>query len=365
MKRKISIITIMCLVVALCPTTVKAVPKLKLSDKNISVQVGKTKVLKVKNTRQKARWSIKSGKKNIKLKAKKRTSVKIYGVKKGTAKVQCKLGKKKLVCKVKVLQAKNVANENANPTLETPRGTHIPTENRLMAEPLKLDESATKEEDGSRIIHPYGNDIHYFFGSSIRRSDIEQITFTDSNVAPQNVIGTMDLSEKQNGSVMAWYIDSDRNGAYEVTIGQEGGVVANPNSSYLFSDIAKGETKKKIILRGMKHFYTDEVVDMSKMFLRFGMNGNKAWGLNLGDYFNTSKVTNMSQMFAYMGAYNTSIQGVHLFLGKSFNGTHIQECQTPFVNCDAYIYVPSTAMKEWIINVQMPGWANDGRITVD
>ena len=43
---------------------------------------------------------------------------------------------------------------------------------------------------------------------------------------------------------------------------------------------------------------------------------------------------------------------------------YIQEGQTPFANCDAYIYVPSIAIKEWIINVQMPGWTDDGRIMV-
>ena len=43
-----------------------------------------------------------SGKKNIRLTAKKKTSVKVKAVKAGKAKISCKIGKKKLVCKVSV-----------------------------------------------------------------------------------------------------------------------------------------------------------------------------------------------------------------------------------------------------------------------
>ena len=63
---------------------------------------GKTAALKVKKTSKKAKWSIVSGKKNIRLTAKKKTSVKVKAVKVGKAKISCKIGKKKLICKVSV-----------------------------------------------------------------------------------------------------------------------------------------------------------------------------------------------------------------------------------------------------------------------
>ena len=72
------------------------------------------------------------------------------------------------------------------------------------------------------------------FGTDIWRTDIEQIIISDSNKVPKEALGQFDLSEKQNGSVMAWYTDKDNDGKYEMTIGQNGGVVANVNSSYLF-----------------------------------------------------------------------------------------------------------------------------------
>ena len=74
----------------------------KLSAKKLTMKVGKTAALKVKKTSKKAKWSIVSGKKNIRLTAKKKTSVKVKAVKAGKAKISCKIGKKKLVCKVSV-----------------------------------------------------------------------------------------------------------------------------------------------------------------------------------------------------------------------------------------------------------------------
>ena len=56
----------------------------------------------------------------------------------------------------------------------------------------------------------------------------------------EGVLGSMDLLERQNKSVMAWYVDGDRDGGYEMTIGQEGGVVANP-----YSRTTKHEKKGK------------------------------------------------------------------------------------------------------------------------
>ena len=74
----------------------------KLSAKKLTMKVGKTAAFKVKKTSKIAKWSIVSGKKNIRLTAKKKTSVKVKAVKAGKAKISCKIGKKKLVCKVSV-----------------------------------------------------------------------------------------------------------------------------------------------------------------------------------------------------------------------------------------------------------------------
>ena len=101
--KNIAMILTLALTAGLCQTAAPsqaATPK--LSTKNLTMKVGKTAALKVKKTSKKAKWSIVSGKKNIRLTAKKKTSVKVKAVKAGKAKISCKIGKKKLICKVTV-----------------------------------------------------------------------------------------------------------------------------------------------------------------------------------------------------------------------------------------------------------------------
>ena len=101
--KNIVMILTLALTAGLCQTAAPsqaATPK--LSTKKLTIKVGKTAALKVKKTSKKAKWSIVSGKKNIRLTAKKKTSVKVKAVKVGKAKISCKIGKKKLVCKVSV-----------------------------------------------------------------------------------------------------------------------------------------------------------------------------------------------------------------------------------------------------------------------
>lgn len=91
--------------VGVTSTPADAKSKIKLSTTRVSLNGGASKTIKIKGTKKKVKWSVVSGKKNIKLKNKKKTSVKIVGVKRGTAKVQAKLGKKKYICRVTVRKA--------------------------------------------------------------------------------------------------------------------------------------------------------------------------------------------------------------------------------------------------------------------
>ena len=75
---------------------VSAAKKVSLSTKKLTVTKGKSKTLKVKNTKKKVKWKILSGKKYISLKKKGKVAVSVKGKKKGTAKVQATVGKKKL-----------------------------------------------------------------------------------------------------------------------------------------------------------------------------------------------------------------------------------------------------------------------------
>ncbi len=362
--KQMAILLATAITVSLCQPSVDTLAaSVKLSKLKIKITQGKTTTLKMKGTKKKAKWTIKSGKKYIKLQKKRRASVKIKAVKPGTAKVQCKVGKKKLVCKVTV-RAKNkkqttqhTPQEAVQPTLvpsrtpsqtteptAVPIRTHAPTEDRLMKEPVKSTLLPTTDENGFPINYVGGARCYYFFGSDISRTRIEEVRFADKIEIPSDVIGSMDLSERQNGSVMAWYTDQDLDNYYEMVIAQEGGVVANPNSSYLLCDIGW--------VTGLEHLDTSNVTDMSYMFCGFGYMHSKQqgnWCLDLGDCFDTSNVEKMDSMFLEFAP----LQRATLRLGKSFCVDKVTTAIGAFCEAEEGEYdiiVSDTEVRDWIVN---------------
>ena len=343
--KNIAMILTLALTAGLCQTAAPsqaATPK--LSAKKLTMKVGKTAVLKVKKTSKKAKWSIVSGKKNIRLMAKKKTSVKVKAVKAGKAKISCKIGKKKLICKVTVYgpippcvvptQSPTVT-ASATPTAtvaptstptQTPEvtkvlvRTHEPSENRIMAEPAKYTELPSEDENGLPISRYYTNKRYYFFGTDVLRKDIEELTFSSSDKVPEEAVQSFDLSEKQNKSVMAWYTDKDKNGLYEMTIGQDKGVVANSNSAYLCCDVGR--------VNGIENLYTTGVKDMSYMFFQYRADASSEKAeLDLGDNFDTSAVENMDGMFWYTSHMFSAIT---LRLGKAFQFDNVKSSVLAF-----------------------------------
>ena len=343
--KNIAMILTLALTAGLCQTAAPsqaATPK--LSTKKLTMKVGKTAALKVKKTSKKAKWSIVSGKKNIRLTAKKKTSVKVKAVKAGKAKISCKIGKKKLVCKVTVygpippcviptqsptMTASETPTATVEPTstptqtpevTKVPVRTHEPTENRIMAEPAKYTELPSEDENGLPISRYYTNKRYYFFGTDVLRKDIEELTFSSSDKVPEEAVQSFDLSEKQNKSVMAWYTDKDKNGLYEMTIGQDKGVVANSNSAYLCCDVGQVD--------GIENLYTTGVKDMSYMFFQYRADApfEKA-ELDLGDNFDTSAVENMDGMFWYTSHMFSAIT---LRLGKAFQFDNVKSSVLAF-----------------------------------
>ena len=343
--KNIAMILTLALTAGLCQTAAPsqaATPK--LSAKKLTMKVGKTAALKVKKTSKTAKWSIVSGKKNIRLTAKKKTSVKVKAVKVGKAKISCKIGKKKLVCKVTVygpippcviptqsptMTASETPTATVEPTstptqtpevTKVPVRTHEPTENRIMAEPAKYTELPSEDENGLPISRYYTNKRYYFFGTDVLRKDIEELTFSSSDKVPEEAVQSFDLSEKQNKSVMAWYTDKDKNGLYEMTIGQDKGVVANSNSAYLCCDVGQVD--------GIENLYTTGVKDMSYMFFQYRADApfEKA-ELDLGDNFDTSAVENMDGMFWYTSHMFSAIT---LRLGKAFQFDNVKSSVLAF-----------------------------------
>ena len=129
MRRKIAVLLVFVLAFTMMPQNVLAAKKkVKLSKKSVTVTVGKTVKVKLKNNKKKVKWTVVSGKKNVKLSKKKKTGVTIHGKKAGKAKVQAKVGKKKFVCKVTVKKAGTNQNADKNNGKKTAKPTVKPTE---------------------------------------------------------------------------------------------------------------------------------------------------------------------------------------------------------------------------------------------
>ena len=112
-KRLLSAILAFILAFAMIPATqVSAAKKVALSSTKVTVVVGKTKVIKIKNTTKAVKWSIKSGKSYVSISKKDKKSVTVKGNKAGTAKIQATVGSKKLICTVVVKKANTSAYEN-------------------------------------------------------------------------------------------------------------------------------------------------------------------------------------------------------------------------------------------------------------
>ena len=153
-----------------------------------------------------------------------------------------------------------------------------------------------------------------FFNGKIAREKIERIEFLPTLDVVEGAIGYWDASLEQNGTVIASYLDTDKNGLYELYIGGIGKVNAPSNSAYLFryfTNLTKIDfnkyfnTSNATNMRGMfsncniltkldlSNFDTSNVEDMSGMFQLCKTLTN----LNIST-FNTSNVTNMSIMFS-------------------------------------------------------------------
>ncbi len=129
-----------------------------------------------------------------------------------------------------------------------------------------------------------------FLGHTLDRSKVETITLLNKKEVPENAIDSWDVSDAGNESIMAYLLDEDNNGLYELYIGQNGGINLNADASYLFCNF-----KNATSIKGIEKLDTSHVVNMGSMFCYC----NSLVELDLNSW-NTSKVTDMSLMF-YMG----------------------------------------------------------------
>jgi len=159
-----------------------------------------------------------------------------------------------------------------------------------------------------------------FLNGPLIKNTIESIEFMTKKTVPIDALGSWDVSENQDKSIMAWYFDSNSNGKYEVYIGGNGEVLANSNSSYLFQNL------QYLSSISLSNLNTSNVTDMSFMFYYTGFYGE--FTLDIGNQFDTSEVINMSYMF-YRTGYSS---GFALDLGDKFNTSKVTNMRGMFVS---------------------------------
>ena len=170
-----------------------------------------------------------------------------------------------------------------------------------------------------------------YFNGPLKRNQIEKITVTYTKEIPSNAIGSWDVSADQNGSVMAWYTNVDNNSLYELYIGGEGGVKANPSSAGLFAYFPN------LIEIDLGYLDTSDVTNMYSMFSRSGNLVN----LNLSN-FKTNNVIRMDSMF-----YTNSLEVIDM---RNFEFTNVTEYTDMFVEAKSLktIYVKDEIAKTFI-----------------
>ena len=155
---------------------------------------------------------------------------------------------------------------------------------------VRIDNGSSLAYDTLVTQTSYSSDSPAFNGP-ITRSEVKTITLTSSSKVPANAIASWDAGEKQDGTIMAYLLNKDENGLYDLYIGQDGKVVLGKNASGLFTGYNKTTTLD------VSNINTSNVTNMRYMF-----QSTSATSIKGLDNFNTSKVTNMSDMFTFSKA---------------------------------------------------------------
>lgn len=204
----------------------------------------------------------------------------------------------------------------------------------------------------AKVEYDKGNYLKSSPFSSIDKNSIEYIYVLD-NIPDISSYTSYDVSYGNNKSVMAWV---DGNKLY---IGQNGGVIANPNSDSLFGYFKKvkeidvtylnvsvvnnmggmfyylgSEVTDSVTIKGLSDWNTSNVESFSYMFYYLGYNSSK---VRIGDLskWNTSRVTNMNYMFAFAGE-NSDQFGIGN-IGK-WNVSKVTSMENMFYCAGRYVY---------------------------
>ena len=235
--------------------------------------------------------------------------------------------------------------------------------------PKSFGEYAIKEYTTLRSCLSESSSTSSFLGNSnLKRNVIKSVTISSALQGHQAGVGNCwDVSESQKGSILAWYTESvvDDVTYYDVTIAEDGGIVANVNSSYLFGNIGYG-VDDEVTITGLENLDTSLTTNMGYMF-----NGcRNVTSLNVSN-FDTTNVTAMSFVFSNchsltsldISHFNTAnvttmeymFNGCVGFTSLNLRNLDVSKV-TSYINIfsaipsNTVIYVSTEEMKEWVLD---------------
>ena len=182
-----------------------------------------------------------------------------------------------------------------------------------------------------------------FLNTEVPRQNIKTLKYVDNLNIPEGAT-VVDVSKNGDNTIKMWYNEADANGNYDITIGSNNTIYANPSSLGLFSNLTN------VTSIDLSNMDTSGMTNMSNMF----SDNTSLTNITFGDNFNTANVINMSGMFKNctilktidLSSFDTSnatifasmfmnCQGLQNLDLKSFNTGNVTSMLNMFYNCSS------------------------------
>ena len=124
-----------------------------------------------------------------------------------------------------------------------------------------------------------------FLNTSIARKNIKTLKYVDNLNIPEGAT-VVDVSKNNDNTIKMWYNEADANGNYDITIGSNNIIYANP-TPYMFKWLTN------VTYLDLSNLDTSGITDMTGMFAHT----KNLTEIIFGEHFNTSNVKSMYEMF--------------------------------------------------------------------
>ena len=154
-----------------------------------------------------------------------------------------------------------------------------------------------------------------FLNTEVPRQNIKTLKYVDNLNIPEGAT-VVDVSKNGDNTIKMWYNEADANGNYDITIGSNNIIYANPSGSNLFSNLTN------VTSIDLSNLDTSGIAGMNGMF----ENDKVLTNIVFGDNFNTSNATNMTAMFRECN----NLTELDL---RMFDTSNVRNMGNMFLNC--------------------------------